>query len=183
MVENPAVSSGRAICENGWVSMTTENLNVLRDDMVAFIEGHGMKRLPAFVTEDLPAIVWDDEARPESWKDFVEMAQHCGARFITFSEVRLTEHEAELLLDEAAEMNFPDEESGEMAEAQWLQQYKGKLGYIQLGFVHQGAIILHETTTDWYERYIALLDELDSYNDYLLGNEDELGAEEPDEEE
>jgi hypothetical protein len=151
--------------------MTTENLNVLRDDMVAFIEGHGMKRLPGFVTEELPAIVWEDEARPESWKDFVEMAQHCGARFITFSEICLTEPEAEDLLDEAAGINFPDEESPEMAEAQWLQQFKGKLGYIQFGFVHQGAIILHETTTEWYERYVELLDELDSYNEYLLDRE------------
>lgn len=180
MVEKGGGCWAGDICDNGCV-MTQESLNILRDDMVAFIEGHGMKRLPGFVSEELPAIVWDDEARAESWKDFVEMAQHCGARFITFSEVRLTEHEAELLLDEAAEMNFPDEESGEMAEAQWLQQYKGKLGYIQLGFVHQGAIILHETTTEWYERYIALLDELDSYSDYLLDN-DELDAEEPDEE-
>jgi hypothetical protein len=164
--------------------MTTENLNVLKDDMVAFIEGHGLKRLPGFVTEDLPAILWEDDEKADSWKDFVEMAQHCGARFVTFCEIRLSDDEADHLIEDAAEMNFPDEESGEMAEAQWLQQYKGKLGYIQLGFVYQGAIILHETTTEWYERYIALLDELDGYNDFLLDGEQEYGGEDaPDEEE
>lgn len=184
MVENCAVWRRARICDNGWVSMTTENLNILKDDMVAFIEGHGLKRLPGFVTEDLPAILWEDEEKADSWKDFVEMAQHCGARFITFSEIRLSDDEADHLIEEAAEMNFPDEESGEMAEAQWLQQYKGKLGYIQLGFVYQGAIILHETTTEWYERYIALLDELEGYNDYLLDTEDEYAdGDEPDEEE
>jgi len=35
------------ICENESLSMSTDNLVSLKDDMVAFIEGHGMRRLPA----------------------------------------------------------------------------------------------------------------------------------------
>ena len=37
--------------------METDNLVALKDDMVAFIEGHGLRRLPGFVTEDIPAIL------------------------------------------------------------------------------------------------------------------------------
>ena len=42
--------------------METDNLVALKDDMVAFIEGHGMRRLPGYVTEDIPAILWETEA-------------------------------------------------------------------------------------------------------------------------
>src|SRR5271154_6789149 len=65
--------------------MNTDNLLSLKDDMVAFIEGHGLKRLPGYVTEDIPSIVWEGQSNPDAWKDFVEMAKHVGAPFVTFS--------------------------------------------------------------------------------------------------
>jgi len=49
--------------------MTSENLLSLKDDMVAFIEGHGMHRLPGYVTDDIPSIVWEGQGNLESWKD------------------------------------------------------------------------------------------------------------------
>src|ERR1700690_3665415 len=98
--------------------MSTENLLSLKDDMVAFIEGHGMRRLPGYVTEDVPSILWDDHDNTEAWKDFVEMAKHVGAPFVTFSEVILEREELDALIEEAGEMNFPDEEATELVEAQ-----------------------------------------------------------------
>ncbi len=96
-----------------WVidSMNTENLLSLKDDMVAFIEGHGMRRLPGYVTEDIPSILWEDHANADSWKDFVEMAKHVGAPFVSFSEMTLEREELDTLIEEAGEMNFPDEEA------------------------------------------------------------------------
>jgi len=117
--------------------------------MVAFIAGHGMHRLPGYVTEDIPSIVWESQGNPDAWKDFVEMAKHVGAPFITFSEMTLERVELDALVEEAGEMNFPDEEATELVEAQWLRKYSGMLGYIQLGFVYQGIVFLHETTTEW----------------------------------
>ncbi|MFC5863227.1 hypothetical protein ACFPT7_13060 [Acidicapsa dinghuensis] len=152
--------------------MRTDDLVAVKDDMVAFIEGHGMRRLPGFVTEDIPAILWEaddhDEENPDSWKDFVEMAKHAGAPFITISDVKLEREEIEELIDEAGDLNFPDEETSELAEAEWLRKYAGKVGYIQLGFLHQGVAILHETTTDWYEHYQELLEGIESLGDIVI---------------
>ena len=157
--------------------METDNLVALKDDMVAFIEGHGMRRLPGYVTEDIPAILWESgetpDENPDSWKDFVEMAKHAGAVFVTISEVKLEREELEDLIEEANELNFPDEESSELVEAQWLQKYAGKVGYIQLGFVHQGIVFLHETTTEWYERYQELLEGIESFGDIMLDESDD----------
>jgi len=140
--------------------MSTDNLIALKDDMVAFIEGHGMKRLPGYITEETPSVVWEDMDNPDSWKDFVEMAKHVGAPFVTYSEVVLHADELDALVEETGEMNFPDEEATEMVEAKWLGKYAGMVGYIQLGFVYQGMAFLHETTTEWYERFQTLLEDI-----------------------
>jgi hypothetical protein len=65
-------------------------------------------------------------------------------------------------------MNFPDEEATELVEAKWLRKYAGMLGYIQLGFVFQGLAFLHETTTEWYERFQSLLEDVESFQDIVI---------------
>ena len=153
--------------------MSTDNLLSLKDDMVAFIEGHGMRRLPGYVTEDIPSILWESEGNPDAWKDFVEMAKHAGAPFITFSEMTLEREDLDALIDQATEMNYPDEEASELVEAQLLRKYTGMVGYIQLGFVYQGMAFLHETTTDWYERFQSLLEEMDGFHDIVIDDHDD----------
>jgi hypothetical protein len=157
-----------SICENRSLTMSTDNLLSLKDDMVAFIEGHGLMRLPGYVTEDIPSILWEGQSNPDAWKDFVEMAKHVGAPFVTFSEMTLEREELDALIEEAGEMNFPDEEATELVEAQWLRKYAGNLGYIQLGFVYQGLVFLHETTTPWYERFQTLLEDIESFQDIVI---------------
>jgi hypothetical protein len=151
--------------------MSTDNLLSLKDDMVAFIEGQGLQRLPAYITEDIPSVVWDGKDNPEAWKDFVEMARRVGSPFVTFSEVALEREELDALIEEAGEMNFPDEEATELVEAKWLRKYAGMLGYIQLGFVYQGLVFLHETTTEWYERYQALVEDIESFQNIVIDDE------------
>ena len=148
--------------------MTTDNLISLKDDMIAFIEGHGMKRLPGYVTEDVPAVLWEDVENPESWKDFVEMAKHAGTLFVTMSEVKLERDEMEELMERASEINFPDEEANEMMEAQMLLKHAGKVGYVQLGFVHQGVMFLHETTTEWYDHYQELVESIEAFQQIVI---------------
>ena len=158
--------------------MSTDNLLSLKDDMVAFIEGHGLVRLPGYITEDIPSVVWEGESNPDAWKDFVEMAKRVGAPFVTFSEMRLDREELDHLIEEAGEMNFPDEEATELVEAQWLRKYAGMVGYIQLGFIHQGIVILHETTTEWYERFQSLLEDIESFQDIVIDDSHPLEDEE-----
>ena len=156
--------------------MTTDNLLSLKDDMVAFIEGHGLRRLPGYVTDDIPSVLWEGGGNPDSWKDFVEMAKHAGAPFITFSEMAMERDELDALIEQAREIDY-GEGGTELVEARWLRKYAGMVGYIQLGFVHQGLVFLHETTTEWYERYQSLLDDVESLSDIVIddmhGHDDE----------
>lgn len=153
--------------------MTQTSLLSLKDDMVAFIEGHGLRRVPAYVgPEDIPTVLWDDEENADSWKDFVETAKAAGAPFLTMSEIRLEKSDLELLIEELHEASFPDSDAPELDEAQSLATYVGKVGFIQIGFAHQGVFFLHESATPWYKRYQNLLDSLD-FGDLAYGSEDE----------
>jgi hypothetical protein len=153
--------------------MQADDLISLKDDMVAFIEGHSMRRLPGFITDDLPTVLWEDEDNIDSWKDFVEMAKSASAPFVTMSEVKLEKEDIALLLEQIREDNFPDEAAAEIQEAQYLVNYVGKVGYIQLGFAHQGIVFVHENATAWYERYQQLLEFVEDFGDVVFGEEED----------
>ena len=137
--------------------MQPDNLNSLKDDMVAFIAGHGMRRLPAYVTEEVPTVVFEEET-PDSWKDFVEHAKASGALFITMSEVTLEKADIAVLLEQIRDQSFPDDAAPEIEDAEYLVGHVGKVGYLQLGFAHQGVMFVFETATDWYDSFQSLME-------------------------
>ena len=155
--------------------MNSNSLLTLKDDMIAYIAGHGLRRIPAFVSEDLPSVLWDDQENPDSWKESVETAKAAGTAFLTMSEITLTAEDVSLLIDEMQELDFPDEETSELEIAQSLMTYAGKIGFLQLGFAHQGIMFVHETSTDWYEQYQQLLESIDDLSDIVFEQGDDDG--------
>jgi hypothetical protein len=137
--------------------MQPDNLISLKDDMVAFIAGHGMRRLNGFVSEDIPTVVFEEE-NPDGWKDFVEHAKAAGAPFVTMSEVVLEKSDIAILLEQIRNESFPEEVAEELDEAEHLVRHVGKVGYLQLGFAHQGVMFLFEVATDWYDSFQNLLE-------------------------
>ena len=112
--------------------MQPDNLISLKDDMVAFIAGHGMRRFNAFISEDIPTVIFEED-NPDSWKDFVEHAKAAGAPFVTMSEVILEKADVALLLEQLRDETFPDDVSEELDDAEYLVNHVGKIGYLQLG--------------------------------------------------
>jgi hypothetical protein len=147
--------------------MQPDNLHSLKDDMIAFIEGHGMKRLPGFVMEDVASVLWEDDQNPDSWKDFVEMAKAVQSPFVTMSDITLEKEDLQSLLEDLRDFNFPDE-MPDSEEVEELVNYVGKTGFVQLGFAHQGIMFLHESSTEWYDRYQQLLESLETVSDIVI---------------
>lgn len=148
--------------------MQTDSLTGLKDDMVAFIEGNGMFRFKGYVDENVGSVAWDDEGNPDSWKDFVEAAKGAGALFLTMSDAVLEKDDVELLLEQLEDHEYPATDSPDLEEAAELLLHVGKLGYVQLGFAHQGVMFLHETSTEWYDRYQQLAEMLESLGDIMI---------------
>lgn len=152
--------------------MQADNLLTLKDDMIAFIAGHGMRRLPGYVTEEVPSVVFEEE-NADGWKDFVEHAKAAGAPFVTMSEVVLEKDDLRVLMEQIREQNFPDQDAPEIEDAEHLLRHVGKLGYLQLGFAHQGVMFLFETATEWYDEFQDLMETVTELGGIVVDDRDE----------
>ena len=48
--------------------MQPDDFISLKDDMVAFIAGHGMRRLNGYITEEVPTVIFEDDETPTAGK-------------------------------------------------------------------------------------------------------------------
>ena len=147
--------------------MQSDNLISLKDDMVAFIAGHGMRLFHGYISEEIPSVMFEDES-PDAWKDFVEHAKATGAPLVTMSEVILEKADVALLLDRFRDRELSAGDMDDFEDAERLVTHVGKLGLIQLGFAHQGVVFLFETATEWYDRFQGLLDSLTGLDGMIL---------------
>ncbi len=152
--------------------MQPDNLITIKDDMIAFIAGHGLRRMPAYVTEDVPSVLFEEET-PDSWKEFVEHAKAAGALFLTMSEVVLEKSDVSILLEQIRDQNFPEQEAPEIEDAQYLVKHVGKIGYLQLGFAHQGVMFVFETATEWYDRFQSLMEAVSELGGIVVDDGDD----------
>jgi hypothetical protein len=152
--------------------MHPDNLISLKDDMVAFIAGHGLRRFNGYVTEEVPTVLFEDDD-PDGWKDFVEHAKAANAAFITMSEVILEKGDIALLLDQLREQNFPDEDAPEIDDAEYLVNHVGKTGYLQLGFAYQGVMFIVEISTEWYDRFQHLMETVTDLGGVIIDDSDD----------
>ena len=104
-----------------------------------------------------PTVIFEEDDA-DSWKDFVEHAKAAGAAFITMSEVMLEPEDVATLIGQVRDEDFPDHDAAALDEAQDLMQHAGKIGYLQLGFAHQGVMFLYETATEWYDQFQELME-------------------------
>jgi hypothetical protein len=149
--------------------MQPDNLISLKDDMVAFIAGHGMRRLNAYVTEEVPTVIFEEE-NADGWKDFVEHAKAAGAPFVTMSEVILEKSDVAILLDQLRDQSFPDDASEDLDDAEYLVNHVGKIGYLQLGFAHQGVMFIFEVATEWYDSFQSLMETVTDLGGIIVDN-------------
>ena len=152
--------------------MQPDNLNSLKDDMVAFIAGHGMRRLNGYVTEEVPTVLFEED-NADGWKDFVEHAKAAGAAFVTMSEVVLEREDITLLLEQLREESFPETEALDVEDAEQLMMHVGKVGYLQLGFAHQGVMFIFETATDWYDSFQQLMETVGDLSGIVVDDRDD----------
>jgi hypothetical protein len=139
------------------MSLMADDLTGLKDDMTAFIEGHGMRRFNGYVDyEEVQSVMWKSDDNPESWKDFVELAKAASAPFLTMDSWTLRREDLDDLLQRLANAEFANDE--DLEEARWLRTYLGKTGFVQLGFAHQGIMMVYEASTEWYDRYQRVLE-------------------------
>jgi hypothetical protein len=152
--------------------MAFDDLTAVKDDMVAFIAGHGLRRMNSFVPEDVPTVLFEEDD-VDGWKDFVEHAKAANAPFVTMSEVILEPEDVATLISQVRDDEFSTHDPSELEEAQDLMRHVGKVGYLQLGFAHGGVIFLYETATEWYDQFQELMDSVSELGHIIVDDHDE----------
>lgn len=152
--------------------MQPDNLFSLKDDMVAFIVGHGLRQMPAYVTEEVPTVLFEEDDA-DGWKDFVEHAKAAGAAFITMSDVVLEKSDVAILLEQLRNHAISDTDELDFDDAESLLKHVGKAGYLQLGFAYQGVMFLFETSTEWYDRFQDLIESATDMSGVILDDGDQ----------
>jgi hypothetical protein len=148
-----------------------DDLTSLKDDMTAFIEGHGMRRFPGLVNyEEVQAVMWKNE-NPDGWKDFVELAKAAGATFLTMEAWVLDREDLDELLERLRNAPYTNDE--DLEDARWLRAHISKTGFVQLGWAYQGSLFLYEASTEWYDRYQRLLELVEDYGGIAIDESDE----------
>ena len=152
--------------------MHLDDLSAVKDDMIAFIAGHGMRRMNGYVPEEVPTVVFEDDDS-DGWKDFVEHAKAANAPFLTMSEVILEPEDVATLIGQVRDQNYPDHDAVELEEAQSLTAHVGKTGYLQLGFAHGGVMFLYETATEWYDTFQELMESVGDLGQIIVDDSDD----------
>ena len=153
------------------LSIMQDDLTSLKDDMTAFIEGHGMHRFHGYVNDEVASVMWDHDDNVDSWKDLVELAKSAVAAFLTMNDVVIDREDVDYLVERLRNSNYTNEEDVE--DARWLRAYIGKTGFVQLGWPYQGTMFLCEISTEWYDRYQRLLDVADEYGGIMIDETDD----------
>jgi hypothetical protein len=152
--------------------MVMDDLATVKDDMIAFIAGHGMRRMTSYVPEEVPSVVFEADD-PDGWKDFVEHAKAADAPFITMSEVVLEPEDVATLMEQVRNHNYPDHDAPELRETQELTEHVGKTGYLQLGFASGGVMFVYETATEWYDHFQQLMETITELGQIIVDDSDD----------
>ena len=131
-----------------------------------------MRSMNAFVGEDVPTVIFEEED-DDGWKSFIEHAEAAGAAFVTMSQVILEPEDVATLIGQVRDGNFPDHDAAALDEAQDLLRHTGKVGYLQLGFAHQGVMFLYETATEWYDHFQELMETVSDLSGMMMDDTDE----------
>jgi hypothetical protein len=149
-----------------------DDLTTMKDDMIAFIEGQGMRRFFGYVeAEEIPSVLWDSGENPDGWKDFVELAKSSGASFLTMHSWKLDREELDRLSQRLSDGEYTSEE--DLEEARWLRTYVGKTGFVQLGWAYQGCMFVYDAGTEWYDHYQHLRELADDVGGFMLDEHDQ----------
>jgi hypothetical protein len=95
------------------------------------------------------------------------MAKTAGAPLVCIGEDSVDRSTLELLASELQEISTSEGSGPEMDKLNQLFLEIGKVGHIELAFAHQGILFVHETQTEWYREYRAMVNTVDSLQELI----------------
>ena len=142
-----------------------ENLESLCDQIESYLQ---QKEIVIFRSEArsgtiLPgAVYWDTMEYPD-FRNFVDTALALKVRLLTLHETRFGERDLEEMLFLLSETPIGLEEKKQLErQLSLMEDACGSVGRVELTFDFSGRTYVFEYSTDWFEEYESLTDEIES---------------------
>jgi len=140
----------------------TLDLDTLKDEILAtlaeeqFVVFHGYSR-----HEPLPEVLqWDAERHPD-FRMFLAVARELGVKLMVFYHRSLTADMLDEAMEQVEESDLPPTEAqGLRRRLRDLRRYEDRTAEVELSFDHLARIYLFSLTTDWFEDFLEVQDEL-----------------------
>jgi hypothetical protein len=144
--------------------MTMTDLSERFDEIVAAAERQSLLAFPGYVGEDLPTVWWQGD--PDNWPDFLGIAKAEGVRTLFVGRVILDREDLQDLAEWEEEGRGPGPTNGNAARIKEFERYIGFTGEVRIGWIRDGVAFLLQQRTEWYDDFLALMEELQSDEDY-----------------
>ena len=142
-----------------------QNLDTLKTEIPAEIGRRKLVVFPAFsrALEQTAMVYWDTEKRPD-FREFLDVAEHAGARLVVFHDRQFSADMVEDALARLEECQMPRDEQRTLdRRLRELRVYDGFTCGIELSFTSESTVYLYELQTEWYDELHDILDDIDAY--------------------
>lgn len=142
----------------------TPNLDVLKDEILAYLETEGFVVFRGYSRQlnDSSCVYWDTVGHPD-FRKFLQAARGVEARLIVYHARRFSDEMVEDALERLQECDLPREEHRRLERRfRELRAYDGFTCALELSFDYQARTYLFELQADWYEDYLDLLEEIEA---------------------
>jgi hypothetical protein len=156
------------------------NLEVLKDEILEQLAAQGFVVFHGYCRSggSRPVAFWDTVRTPD-FRPFLATARQAGAKVVVFQHVEFVSGMVEDAMDRLEEGEMPVEERrGFERRLREMHAYQGFTCAIELSYDSEGRTYVFELQAEWYNDFLHVLDEIDSYlpEGDEKGEEDSMGG-------
>ncbi len=138
------------------------NLDTLKREIFEYLDAEKFFVFRGYMgeLESLPVIRWDSQTYPD-YQMFLAAAKQLSVKLIVFSHAHFDSSDIDDTIDQLEECDFSREERHELERRlSEMRIFEGMTSGLELAFDYQGRIYLYEVTSDWFDEYVTVCDEI-----------------------
>jgi len=141
-----------------------------------------LRESPFAVFRSLPreressVVYWDTRAHPD-FHGFLQVARKLNVDVLCFHHRSFTTEDVDRALEQLEECELSREEARDLERR--LKELRGYTSFtcsLEISFDHQGRIYLYHVNTNWFDDFLAVLDDLENLSQAGDGDEPPMGG-------
>lgn len=138
------------------------NLDILKPEIELYLEEAGLAVFYGYSRQldSSLAVYWDCEQYSD-YRQFIQSARAAGAKLIVFHQREFFSEQIDDAVEKLQACELPLQQTRSFEERlNDLRHHEGSVCAIELSFDHEGRVYLFDLTTDWFDDFSEMLDEI-----------------------